>query len=246
MGDERIYFDTALGHFHDGEFDEAVHTCRWGLTVYPDAGRLWEVCGLSLWMRGDLGSALHALEKASVLVPLAPLAQFALAAAYAWADKPDLARTVYRYLAQLPVFPVPLLPRLAAGAGRVGEYAVALLVCEKIVELRPGYHPAWFGIAYYLRKLGRPIGEAIPMLEQALTHAPDEEMYRLNLAACHAQTGDGEAAYRIAETVNVGAVRCRHWLRLLLPVFDAAGDLVQWAACRTRLAELGDDCPRCL
>jgi Flp pilus assembly protein TadD len=240
MGDERIYLDAALGHFRDGEFDKAVHACRWGLTVYPDDGRLWEVRGLSHWMRGDLASALRALETASVLVPLDPLAQLALAAAYAWADKPDLARTVYRHLAGLPGFPVPLLPRLAAGLGRVGEYAAALLVCEEIVEVRPDYHPAWFGIAFYRRKLGRSVGDAIAPLARAATLAPDEDVYRLNLAGCHAQAGDFPAAYRVAATVDVASIRCPNWLRLMLPVFDAAGDAGRRDACRRQLDGSGD------
>lgn len=240
MDDLGMYLETALGHFHADHFGKAIHACRWGLTVHPDAGRLWEVYGLSLWMTGDVGAALPALEAASLFVPLDPLAQLALAAAYAWADKPDLARTVYTHLAGLPVFPVPLMPRLAAGLGRVGEYAVALPVCEKIVELRSCYHPAWFGIAYYLRKLGRPVADAIPPLERALALAPDEEAYRLNLAACHAQNGDFTSAYRVAECVDVRTVRCTHWLRLMLAVFDAVGDEGRFHQCRQQLARPGD------
>ena len=239
MSDDWMHLEAALSLFHADEFAKAVSVCRRALAKYPDAGRLWEVCGLSHWMAGDIASALPALETASLLVPLAPLAQLALAAAYAWADKPDLARTVYRHLADLPVFPVPLMPRLAAGLGRVGEYATALVVCEKIVELRPDYHPAWFGIAFYLRKLGLSVEAAIPPLERAAELAPDEESYRLNLAACHAQAGDFAAAYRSAASVDVASIRCPNWLRLMLPVFHAVSDWGRRDECRRRLDETG-------
>ncbi|WP_020470104.1 tetratricopeptide repeat protein [Zavarzinella formosa] len=154
------FVHAALECFHEDDFPETIRVCHRGLDQHPDTGRLWEILGLAHWMRGEIQAALSPLETASLYVPLQPLAQLALAAAYAWANKPDLARTVYKHLADCPGFPVPLMPRLAAGLGRIGENEAALLVCEKLVELRPDYHPAWFGIAFYRRRLGRPVHEA--------------------------------------------------------------------------------------
>ena len=60
------------------------------------------------------------------------------------------------FLAEDGRCPTPLLPDVARGLGRAGEYGLALEVCQRLTVLRPAYHPAWFGVAFSLRQLGRP------------------------------------------------------------------------------------------
>jgi tetratricopeptide (TPR) repeat protein len=241
MNDQSIYhLDAALIPFHQGDYLTAREICRNGLEHQVDSGRLWELSGISSWFLGEIDQALVALENASLLVPLLPISQIALASAYAHFDKPDLARLIYRHLQSLPEFPVPLLPQLAAGLGRVGEVEAALTVCEQLVELRPGHHPAWFGIAYYLRRLGRPLTDIIPPLEIAHQLAPHMRTYRLNLSACLAQVDRFEEAYAYVCAIPIEEIRCPHWLQTMLPVFAAVGDENREIECQQLLRELGD------
>lgn len=240
MRTERMYLEAAVGHFQNGLYFEAAHVCLAGLDRFPDAGRLWEVYGTSLWLLGQIKAAQEALETASVLVPLVPRAQLALASAYAHADKPDLARLIYHHLSKHPDFPGPLLPQLAAALGQIGEDEAALLVCEQIVKRQPEYHPAWFGIAFYLRRMGRPVWTVIPHLRVAHELAPDRRTYRLNLAACYAEVGRHADAYRCLEGIPVAEVRCSHWLAMMAGVFTVVGDTPRHEECRGLLERLTD------
>ena len=254
---EVLFLAAAQERFRDQQLSQARDLCQRGIEVYPESGRLWELVGVVAWFQGDTAPCLHALERASMLVPLQPLAQLALASAYALVDKPDLARTVYSHLATAPEFPVPLLPQLAAGLGRLRENAAALLVCERLIDLRPTYHPAWFGVAFYRQRLGEPIENVLAPLEQAHRLAPNARTYRLNLAACLARLNRFAEAFSFIDEIPIAEIPHASWIRQMRPIFVSLGDLARVWECDERLQALEQDekphggscdghCPRCL
>ncbi|MGL4462178.1 MAG: tetratricopeptide repeat protein [Planctomycetia bacterium] len=89
LADVKLLFDAAFERFCEGDHAEATRICCEGLKKHPDAGRLWELHGLSSWRKGLTTAALSALEHATALVPLTPLAQVALAALYLGLNKED-------------------------------------------------------------------------------------------------------------------------------------------------------------
>jgi Flp pilus assembly protein TadD len=241
------FYRAALGHLAAGAHGLARDACRAGLRVEPDHPGLNEALGLAEFGAERYGPAVHALEAASLFGPLGAEAQLALADCYVRFGQVQAAGAIVDFQAEPGRCPTPLLPDLARGLGRTGRYALALDVCQRLTVLRPSYHPAWFGVAYYLGQLGRPPGTLVRPLEAAFALAPRALTYRLNLAALYADLGRPADAYALVRGVPADAVRCRCLCRRLLPAFEHAGDRDGLAAYRDRAdgapAEWDDDAP---
>lgn len=252
---ESVLFEAAYQCYLDQDLDNARSLCLRACLAYPDSGPLWQLAGLVDWFLGDTAACVDALERAALLIPLQPLAQLCLASAYALQGKRELARFVYDHLIELPEFPIPLLPELARGLGSLGEDAAALAVCERLVELRPSYHPAWFGVAFYRLRLGHAVEDALQYLEQAHHLAPQARTYRLNLAVCLARLHRYAEAFCCIDDIAISEIPHAAWIRQIRPIFVALGDLARVWACDERLRALNSPagpnpgwdrlCPRC-
>lgn len=217
-------------------FDQAESWARRGLAVDENDGHLWQLLGVALSMRSQVRPACEALETASVLSPLCPLAACTLAKCYLQLGHLDLARTCLLHLAGPGRCPLPLLPRVAAGLGAVGEDAVALEVCRQIISESPEHHAAHFGVAYYLGRLGGAVEEVIASLRRASALSPGMTSYRLNLAwvlACAGHTGEASALLGVIDPAEVS---CPFWLSRMADIFAAAGNRERAGDCRQLLA----------
>jgi hypothetical protein len=105
----------------------------------------------------------------------------------------------------------------------MGEYRVAHSICSRITEFRPQHHSAWFGIAYYAMRLGKPVQNAVEALRVAHQLAPMTLTYRTNLASLFVQQGNIREAYELICDVPVDAIECPRMLRGLLPAIEAWG-----------------------
>jgi hypothetical protein len=141
------------------------------------------------------------------------------------------------YLAETDRCPVMLMPRLAASLGELGAYTVALDVCFTLTDHRPDYHPAWFGIAYYLAKLGDPLADRLRYLRRAHELAPAAVTYRVALAAVLAELGSLTEAVDVIASVPASMVHCPCCLRKMATIFQQAGDRHAAAACEDRLRQ---------
>jgi tetratricopeptide (TPR) repeat protein len=236
-----VYFRAARQRFDEGDFAGAAELCRDALRDRPDDGDLWQLCGAACWELGLVEDAREALETASCLKPLSPLAQCALAELYTQTNQVESARAICANLAGRDDCPVPLMPRVAKGLGRLGEYGLALGVCERLVALRPGHHPALFGVAFYKSALGAPPEEILPYVSAAHELAPTVCSYRVSLASVLAMLGRCDEAYEVARDVPAEAVRCPSCVRRLVPVFRRRKDrdrAVSWARWLGRLGRL--------
>lgn len=243
MFDEKAFFKTALRYFSRGDYPRAAATCRHGLVSHEDCGRLWELLGMSCWLTGDRHDAIRALERASLHVALVPCSQIALASSYLSAGKAGLARVIYLHLTTLGELPAAILPHLAAGLGRVKEYQAALEVCERIVKGRPDDPAAWFGIAYYGERLGRPAEDVIAAMRTAARLDPGSLTYRVNLAACLVRAGEVDEAYRHVRDIPIASLGRPHLVRSLLPAFHAAGEEGRVSECLSLLRRAGANRP---
>ena len=82
-----------------GELTAAARAATRFTVVYPDEGSGWNLLGLIRPRQRDLAEARHALETATLLVPLDQPTQVVLAECFAGTGYPDLARSVYLALA---------------------------------------------------------------------------------------------------------------------------------------------------
>jgi tetratricopeptide (TPR) repeat protein len=233
-------YQAAVLAYDTGDFSQAATVAQYGLLASPDDGRLWEIRGLALYELSDVPGATVAVEHASWRVPLSALGQLVLADCYTAADKPELAWTILTFLAEPDRCPQPLLPKVSAGLGRIGAYTLALEVCERLTALRPTYHPAWFGVAFYRQKLNRPAEDLIDPLFAALQLAPDALTYRLSLAGICDDLGWYPMAYRVVKCVSASRVKCPRMVAKLIRVFSHMGDVkrvLEYEAWLGRMAE---------
>ncbi|MBL8793812.1 MAG: hypothetical protein JNM56_07905 [Planctomycetia bacterium] len=224
--------------FHHQQYAESDALARRGLADFPDDGLLWQLHGAASWFLGDLAAARRALETAQTLAPLQPLSRCALAGAYSQTGDSELARALYVSLLQDDRCPSSLLPKVATGLGRLGEYWTALQVCRKLARLQPTHHAAYFGLAYYMAKLDYPSECYLRHLVRAHQLAPELLPYRINLAMLLADLGRAEHAHRLIRELPAAAIACTCWLHRLIDLCDTVGDDAQGRAFRERLDHL--------
>jgi Flp pilus assembly protein TadD len=229
------HYNRVVQLYDEGEYALAADLARQHLQGSPEDGRLWQIYGTACWNLRDFDSALEALEQANALIPLHPLAQFALAACYVHKGKQDLACVIYEHLGE-NVAGTEMLAAIAARLGVLGRYEAALRVCCKIKELDPSHHQAFFGVAYYLHRLGNPPKALIPPLVMAMDLAPHIPHYRINLAFALSQSGRHNEAHELLKTVPLEAISCPCWLRRMQQIFQRVGDHGRSLVCQVRLS----------
>jgi len=227
-----------LDCFHRQDYAESDAVARRALAFFPDDGLLWQLHGTAVWFLGDHAATRRALETASQLTPLQPLARCALAGSYAHTGDSQLARELYVGLLQDDRCPTSLLPKVATGLGCLGENWLALQVCRKLARLQPTHHAALFGLAYYMARLDYPGECYLRHLVRAHQLAPDRLPYRVNLALLLAELGRIEHAHRLVRDLSAEGIGCTCWLRRLIAVCEAVGDDEQGQAFQQRLKQL--------
>lgn len=207
-----------------GDWREALDTAQVGLRFDSENGVLHQIAGVAAYHQEEFGAALFHLETASALLPLGIEPQLLLADLYLRFGQTRAARAILTFLAEPDRCPTPLLPELAKSLGRAGEYHAALEVCERLTKLRPTFHPAWFGVAYYMGQLGRNVKELELPLRRAYQLAPKALPYRLNLAAVLADTGQVTEAYQLIAPVTPDDIECACQCRRFARVCALVGD----------------------
>jgi len=224
-----------------GRLDEAGDLAESALSEEDENGLLWRFVGLLRHQAGDFAGACGALETAQLLVPLDPATNCALAECLARTGCRGLAGEIYRTLASSDRTPERLLPTVAAGFGYLGEYTSALGVCLDLTHRSPEFPEAHFGVAFYLRRLGKPPEAALPFIVRAHELAPDVALYRISLATLLDHGGRREEAYDLLRGVDLDNVSCRCCLRRMTMIFLAAGDANRGETCRRKSADGGED-----
>lgn len=227
--------------FDYGMLREALSLAEGGLRDQPDDGRLWEVVGLIQYVRGEFKTACRAIETASLLVPLSPRAECTLAETYLHDGQGELARLIYQHLGELPNVPVHLLSQIASGLGRLGEVHLALQVCRGAARRQPDCDAPLFAMAYYMGRLRYPLEVILPVLDRAISLAPERILYRVSKAMLLERNGQSAEAYAAVRTLDVGdlqALRCGRCLARLCNLYLEAGDDRGAEACREAIAQM--------
>ena len=204
-----------------GELTAAARAATRFTVAYPDEGSGWILLGQIRHRQRDLIKACHALETASLLVPLGPPTQATLAECFAGTGYPDLARSVYLAMATDDRTPENLMPAVAAGLGLPGEYGLALRVCLNLTRRSPALPEAHFGVAFYLRKPGRPPEAVLPVVARAHELSPVTPLYRVSLATLLDHVGRRDEARELLRGVDLDAVLCRCRVQRMTSIFLA-------------------------
>lgn len=222
----------------DGDFVGAIELARAGLLKNEDHPGLLQAYGLAAYHLGEFDDALEGLEGASIIAPLAPLSQLALADVYLRFGKRASAATGLSFLCEPGRCPTALLPDLARLLGKLGAYRSAFRVCRRITRLRSWYHPAHYGMAYYLAKLKKPVEKVLRHLRAAHELAPQAIPYRVALAGALSNAGRPEEACEIIRSVPAAAVCCVNCLKRIQLAAEEAGEVELALRFRDRLREV--------
>jgi Flp pilus assembly protein TadD len=206
-----------------GRLAEAQELLDQAVLESPDDGRLWRSIGMFRHQAGDFAGACRSLETAGLLVPLDPKARRALAECFARTGHASLAVDLYRDLASDRRCPDELLPEVAAGLGYLGMYGAALAICHELIRRSPEMAEAHFGVAFYLRRLGRPPEAILPVVARAYELAPEVPLYRISLATLLDHSGRRDEARELIRDLDLDQVSCRGCLRRMTTIFLAAG-----------------------
>ena len=215
--DEFLERCTALAR--SGRMAEAEVGAEEWTRERPDEGSAWVTLGLLRYRRRALFGATGALETAGTLVPLDPPTRLILAECFAQTGQPRLARDAYVDLAIDRRVPDGMLPAVAAGLGQLGEFGPALGACLELARRAPTLPEAHFGIAFYLRKLGRPPASVLPIVARAHDLAPDVPLYRVSLATLLDHVGRRDDARELLHGLDLDAVSCRCCVRRMSTIF---------------------------
>ena len=211
--------------YEANDWERCGQALRIALLRFPDDGRFLQWQGHAWHAQGDYAAACRALETAALLIPLSIGAQIAWAEAHLAAGRRDDARTILQFLAaRSDDVASPLLPRLAAGLGRSGEYALALDVCREASLRDPEDDEACFGMAYFMNKLGYPVECVLPLLRRALALEPERPVYRLSVGVACARSGLGEEAYALLAGIDPQHVTCLGCLQVMSRLFEKFDD----------------------
>jgi hypothetical protein len=153
----------------------------------------------------------------------------------------ELARQLYQHLAELSKVPTHLLSQIASGLGRLGEIHQALQVCRKAALRQPECDAPLFAMAYYMGRLRYPLEIILPVLDRAISLAPDCILYRVSKAMLlerNGQRAEAFAAVRALDVNDLSALRCGRCLARLCNLYDEAGDNARTEACRTAMARM--------
>jgi predicted Zn-dependent protease len=237
---------TLLSHVEElregGQLAAARDVLGEAIAAEPDAGGLWELLGLVNFEIGDVRTAESALERASLLCPLKPRGQLALAKCYDQSGHREAAAAIYCHLASFAELEAGLLEPLAAGLGRAGNAELALEVCRRAAKLMPESADPLVGIVHYMRRLRRPMESILPVMFRAHQLDPENAEYRISLAWMLYQLDRSEDAAELLEPVPFAESSCIRCLTLMKQVFERAGDVERADVCRWRLESLAGDC----
>lgn len=234
-------YRAASERLDEGDCAAALWLARDGLRRDAYHPGLLQVYGLAAHHLGDRPAALNALETASLVAPLDPLARLALADLYLRSGRRRTAAATLRFLAEPGRCPTPLLADLARLLGAFGAHRVAFKVCRRLARLRPWYHPAHYGMAYYLVKLKRPPVRVLRHLRAAHELAPAAVPYRVSLAGALASAGRPAEACDLIRPVPIGALGCSKCLERFRTAAAAVGDTELEARLRARLRDVVHD-----
>lgn len=218
------------------DYAEAAEAAACGVIEFPLDGRFWELGGVAHWMGGHTEASVLSLEEASVLKPLHPFSQVALADGYEQSGKRELARVIWGFLSG-PIGGPRLVAALDRPAGSAPDYHLAFAAYRAVTDREPRNHHAWFGLGASLGRAGGDPERAADCFAVAVRLAPGVVPYRLNLAEACVLAGDRRRAAEVMAWFDPARVGCPCALNWAAEVFEQLGNPSAAAACR-RAGEL--------
>ena len=231
----------AMDYYRHGKLEAAADYLDNVLKHSPQDAAALELKGVIYRATGRFEVALASLETARDIRPLSSTARLALADCYCVCGRPESARSIYQELSQLPDLPYGLLSDVAAGAARVGDFEIALDVCQNALRRDPASDQALYGVVFYMSKSGLPAEEILPLARQLMDQAPGVFLYRVavvTLLECLDELVAGYLVIADATPAELRSLECACCVQRLMDLYGEFEDSARAEICRSRLADL--------
>lgn len=189
---------TATAAFREGRYADAADGFRNLIKSHPGVAELHMNLGAALRAAGDAMGAREACLDATALMPQNGMAWFNLGNAHR--DLGDLPAAIDAYLradALMPGSP-DVLNNLGVAYLETNEPGKAVVVLDRAIMAHPAFADALTNRGNAHQRLG-DLRHAKEDLEAALSHAPENPVYRLNMSAYLAAAGAHADALAWAE-----------------------------------------------
>ncbi len=223
--------------FRAGRIDECKVLARQLVKDLPDAGKAWQLLGMSCFAHGDLAGALVHLRHAASLDRGDHSIWDNLGIMLQKTGDHDAAREVFSSAIALAPGAAGVWSNAAGNELDAGNFAESLRLAEKAVALAPGLAPAWLQLGNALLKLRRS-REAEHALRHALRIQPRYGEALLSLSTELVEQNQLSEAREAASTVLRIDPRCARAHVNLGSIHDRLGDLTNAVIHYRRAREL--------
>lgn len=234
-------FERAAHAYQSGRLDEALTILADALDRSPDDGRMWELCGLIHRDQQETELSVDALERASLLVPLKPLAGICLAEGYAKLEKTELARDLFVQQLELPRIEVESILHIAVGLDECGFPGLAMKACRQAQRMDPNHAQTYYDTGFYAARCGYPINVVASLARRAIALDPEQIQFRIGLASLLYQHEHYDAALDVVGEIRaeqIAEIDCRCCLERIGDLFEKVGDWQRAEWCRNRMTYL--------
>lgn len=240
--DAQKTLQKAISLFNQSLHYQSLEALTQLLTENPHNGKAWELKGLIEDTLHWHKSSINSLETATTLIPISASGQYILAKNYHESGKHSLARSIFSILLQRKDIPEKLLPAISSYLGQYPDLTyLALEACRKAVELDPDCADSWFGVAYFMGKMGYPREHVANVLRKVVAIAPENRHYRIALGNLLEQIGQNDEAYFVVKAIKnseLNEIHCTECLQKLITIFSTAKDSYRIELCFKKLDSL--------
>jgi protein O-GlcNAc transferase len=210
--------------FHAGRFEECKALAQQLVEEQPDAGKAWQLLGMSYFASGDLAEALANLRHAISLDQKDSSIWDNLGVVLQKSGDHDAARAAFSSAIALLPTAAGIWSNAAGNELDAGNFAESLRLAEKAVALAPALAPAWLQLGNALIELRRS-SEAERALRQALRIQPTYIEALLSLSAVLNEQNRLSEARGAASTALQIDPRCSRAHVHLGSIHNSLGDL---------------------
>ncbi len=196
-----------------------------------------ECLGIALWLWNRVPEAIKSFEAALELAAMQPATELIYIQCLASVGRRRFASNALRHLLKQLDISESSLESLASKLGRVGEYYLALQVCQHLVIKNPASPDAWYGIAFYQERLGCAPQSLLTPLRRAVLFS-GSICARVHLARVLFQLEELPEAYVLVRFIPVDAIDRLCWANTIFQIAMAQQDYLLAERVRVQLSKL--------
>lgn len=182
-----------------------------------------EHLGIAYWVSGDCHSAFQTFEETRQMGELSDIGELIFIHTQVTYGKRRRARQVLVDFLLKRNVAKEHLERLASKFGKLGEFSLALTVCQFLVSRYPHNADAWYGIGFYQERLGVSNHLLVKPFRMAATLSQSIGA-KVHLAKLLCDVDRIDEAHLIISKIPLAHFRRRWWVSTAKQIAELVGD----------------------